>query len=65
MTPAMDKAFVLDPAMERRVKARIPVGRVGAPDADVGPVVAALLGPAMSYLTGNTLMVDGGSCPIT
>ncbi len=65
MTPAMDTAFVLDPAMEKRVKARIPVGRVGASDTDIGPVVVALLGPGMSYLTGNTLMVDGGSCPVT
>lgn len=65
MTPAMDRAFVLDPAMEQRVKARIPVGRVGQPDSDVGPVIAALLGSGMSYLTGNTLMVDGGSCPVT
>ena len=65
MTPSMDRAFVLDPAMEQRVKARIPVGRVGASDTDIGPVVAALLAPGMSYLTGNTLMVDGGSCQIT
>jgi len=65
MTPAMDRAFAFDPAMQRRVTSRIPVGRVGDPVDDVGPVVAALLAPRMSYLTGNTLMVDGGSCPIT
>lgn len=65
MTPAMDRAFVMEPAMEKRVKARIPLDRVGDPVTDVGPVVAALLSPAMSYLTGNTLMVDGGSCPIS
>jgi NAD(P)-dependent dehydrogenase (short-subunit alcohol dehydrogenase family) len=65
MTPAMDRAFVMEPAMERRVKSRIPLDRVGDAVTDVGPVVAALLSPAMSYLTGNTLMVDGGSCPIS
>jgi NAD(P)-dependent dehydrogenase (short-subunit alcohol dehydrogenase family) len=65
MTPAMDRAFVMEPAMEKRVKERIPLDRVGDPVTDVGPVVAALLSPAMSYLTGNTLMVDGGSCPIS
>ncbi len=65
MTPAMERAFELEPAMEKRVKSRIPLGRVGGPEDDVGPVVAALLTPAMRYLTGNTLMVDGGSCPIT
>jgi NAD(P)-dependent dehydrogenase (short-subunit alcohol dehydrogenase family) len=51
--------------MERRVKSRIPIGRVGDPASDIGPVVAALLSPGMGYLTGNTLMVDGGSCPIS
>ncbi len=65
MTPAMDRAFVLDPAMEKRVKERIPLNRVGDPVSDVGPIVAALLSPGMSYLTGNTLMADGGSCPIS
>ena len=65
MTPAMDKAFVHDPAMEARVKGRIPLNRVGDAVSDVGPIVAALLDPRMSYLTGNTLMADGGSCPIT
>lgn len=65
MTPAMDRAFTLDPAMEKRVTSRIPLGRVGSPEDDIGPVVAALIGPQARYLTGNTLMVDGGSCPIT
>jgi NAD(P)-dependent dehydrogenase (short-subunit alcohol dehydrogenase family) len=65
MTPAMDRAFVLEPAMEKRVKSRISLGRVGDAATDVGPIVAALLSPGMSYLTGNTLMADGGSCPIT
>jgi 3-oxoacyl-[acyl-carrier protein] reductase len=65
MTPAMDRAFVHEPAMEKRIKARIPLERVGDPEADIGPVVAALLEPGLSYMTGNTLMVDGGSCPVT
>jgi 3-oxoacyl-[acyl-carrier protein] reductase len=65
MTPAMDRAFTLDPAMEKRVTSRIPLGRVGSPEDDIGPAVVALIGPHARYLTGNTLMVDGGSCPIT
>jgi 3-oxoacyl-[acyl-carrier protein] reductase len=65
MTPAMDRAFTLDPAMEKRVTSRIPLGRVGSPEDDIGPAVVALIGPQARYLTGNTLMVDGGSCPIT
>ncbi|MEQ8841653.1 MAG: SDR family NAD(P)-dependent oxidoreductase [Acidimicrobiales bacterium] len=65
MTPAMEKAFDLDPAMEARVTERIPLGRVGDPTGDIGPVARFLLSPDSRYLTGNTLMVDGGSCPIS
>ncbi len=65
MTPSMEQAFDHEPAMRARVEARIPLGRVGSPQHDVGPVVAALLAPEFGYLTGNTLMADGGSCPIT
>jgi NAD(P)-dependent dehydrogenase (short-subunit alcohol dehydrogenase family) len=65
MTPAMDRAFLLEPAMRQRVEQRIPSRRIGDAEADIGPVVAALLEPGMSYVTGNTLMVDGGSCPIS
>jgi NAD(P)-dependent dehydrogenase (short-subunit alcohol dehydrogenase family) len=65
MTPAMDKAFVSDPEMKTRVTSRIPLGRVGDPAADIGTVVRFLLSDDSSYVTGQTLMVDGGSCQIT
>lgn len=64
MTPAMEKAFALDPAMEQRVLSRNPLQRVGDSRADIGPVVRFLLSPDSAYMTGQTLMVDGGSCPI-
>ena len=35
-------------------------GRDGDPEADIAPVVAFLLSDASQYLTGQTLMVDGG-----
>ncbi len=64
-TPAMDRAFEMDPDMAARVLGRNPLGRMGDPAADVGPVVRFLLSDDARYLTGNTLMADGGSCPVT
>ena len=38
---------------------KIPLARLGQPD-DVGQVVVFLASPAASYITGQTLTVDGG-----
>jgi NAD(P)-dependent dehydrogenase (short-subunit alcohol dehydrogenase family) len=38
---------------------RIPLGRLGDPESDVGGLVAYLAGPG-SFMTGRTLHVDGG-----
>lgn len=37
-----------------------PLGRDGDPETDIAPVVAFLISDASRYLTGQTLMVDGG-----
>lgn len=63
-SPAMVDAFERDPTMAARVLGRIPVGRLGDARADIGPVVRFLLGDDARYVTGQTLMVDGGSCAI-
>lgn len=65
MTPAMEEAFALDQAMEARVVERIPLGRLGDATDDIGPVARFLLSSDSRFVTGNTLMVDGGSCPIS
>jgi NAD(P)-dependent dehydrogenase (short-subunit alcohol dehydrogenase family) len=39
--------------------ARIPMGRVGQPD-DIASVVVFLCSPEASYITGHTLVADGG-----
>jgi NAD(P)-dependent dehydrogenase (short-subunit alcohol dehydrogenase family) len=62
-TPAMDKAFRSDPTMEERVMSRIPLGRLGDAADDIGVAVRFLLGDDARYVTGQTLMIDGGSCP--
>ena len=64
-TPAMVRAFESDPEMEARVMARNPLGRLGDPADDIGPVVRFLLSDDARYVTGQTIMADGGSCPIT
>ncbi len=49
-----------DPAEVARVSQLIPARRVGTPT-EVGDVVAFLASDKASYMTGSTVMVDGGS----
>lgn len=39
---------------------QIPLGRIGDPEKDIGRAVASLASDDMSYLTGATLMLNGG-----
>ena len=39
-----------------------PLGRMGDCEDDIGRAVIALVSPDLSYLTGATLMLDGGLC---
>jgi 3-oxoacyl-[acyl-carrier protein] reductase len=59
-SPAMEHAIAADPAMEERLNRRVPLGRVGDPEADVGVAVAFLVGPDAHFVTGQTLGIDGG-----
>lgn len=45
--------------VEREVKKRIPLGRIGQPD-DVAAAVEFFVSPAAAYITGQVLDVDGG-----
>ena len=51
--------YRVDPEMAERIKTRVPLGRVGNPD-EVASVVCFLLGAQASYITGETVVVDGG-----
>jgi NAD(P)-dependent dehydrogenase (short-subunit alcohol dehydrogenase family) len=64
-SPAMEVALAKDPTMEARMFGHLPLGRLGDPVSDIGPVVRFLLSGDARYVTGVTIMADGGSCPIS
>ena len=51
--------FVAKPEFERTFLDHIPMGRLGEPD-ELGPAAVFLAGDASSYVTGATIVVDGG-----
>ena len=53
-------ATALYEGREEEVTARYPVGRLGEPE-DVGEAAAYLLGDGAGWVTGQTLVLDGGS----
>jgi len=57
-SPSMEAALT-DPKRRARSLASIPIGRFGQP-ADIGRVAAFLAGPDAAFVTGQTLLVDGG-----
>ena len=59
-TPAMTNAYREDPALQGRLARRVPLGYLGDPEADIGPVLVFLASDAARYVTGQTLPVDGG-----
>jgi NAD(P)-dependent dehydrogenase (short-subunit alcohol dehydrogenase family) len=57
-TPMME-ARLADPAIHESYVRHIPMGRVGAPDDLIGALLF-LAGPASDFVTGQTVVVDGG-----
>ena len=60
LTPAMENAIREDPPLADRLARRVPLGRLGDPETDIGAAVAFLVGPDSSYVSGQTMVVDGG-----
>jgi 2-hydroxycyclohexanecarboxyl-CoA dehydrogenase len=60
MSPAMKAYSELNPEAFQGLLANTPMGRVGDPREDIGPVALFLISDASSYMTGHTLNVDGG-----
>jgi NAD(P)-dependent dehydrogenase (short-subunit alcohol dehydrogenase family) len=52
-----------DRAARRRILARTPLGRIGEPE-EIASVAVFLAGRDSSYMTGQTVFVDGGRLPL-
>ncbi len=59
-TLALDRAVLANPELEGRLARVVPLGRIGDPDTDIAPVVVFLLSDDARYITGQTVVVDGG-----
>ncbi len=59
-SPGAAKQLWPDPQMERRIGEMVPLKRWGKP-AEVADAVAYLVSPYASYITGETLTIDGGA----
>lgn len=60
LTPSMKEWHTNNPELSKIMIDSIPLGRVGDPEQDIGRAVAFLAGPDSDFITGATLMVDGG-----
>jgi NAD(P)-dependent dehydrogenase (short-subunit alcohol dehydrogenase family) len=60
MSPLLETAERSAPGTIERVSSLIPLQRLGDPEADIGRSVVYLASDAGRYVTGTTLMVDGG-----
>jgi 3-oxoacyl-[acyl-carrier protein] reductase len=56
---ATDMTAGLDEKAAAQLTEAIPLGRIGTPD-DIAAAVEFLVGPGGAYITGQTLVVDGG-----
>jgi NAD(P)-dependent dehydrogenase (short-subunit alcohol dehydrogenase family) len=61
MTPAMEKFFEAQPEMRDYIRSGSSLRRIGDPQDDVGPVLNFLIGPDSAFITGQTLLVNGGA----
>jgi NAD(P)-dependent dehydrogenase (short-subunit alcohol dehydrogenase family) len=59
----MMKAVLADKAALNRALSRTPLGRVGEPS-EVAAIAAFLASDDASYITGETIYVDGGRMPL-
>jgi 2-hydroxycyclohexanecarboxyl-CoA dehydrogenase len=61
-SPASDAFFAANPERLERFERETPLGRFGRSEEDIGRACVALASGDLSYLTGATLMLDGGRC---
>lgn len=61
MTAGVEAWSQASPELYQESLAKVPLGRFGDPQQDVAPIVAFLLSEDARYMTGQTLMADGGA----
>jgi NAD(P)-dependent dehydrogenase (short-subunit alcohol dehydrogenase family) len=59
-SPNYEAACAADPKLAASLTDLIPLGRIGDPEKDIGQAVLFLASEDSAYVTGTTLMVDGG-----
>lgn len=59
-SPMTEKALSGDPERKHKILSRTPMGRMGAAT-DIGWAATYLCAPAAGFVTGHTLVVDGGA----
>ncbi len=59
-TEGLAEYWEIYPEQRAAYLARTPMGREGDPEADAGRTIVFLVGPDASYITGQTINVDGG-----
>ncbi|HVV35929.1 MAG TPA: SDR family oxidoreductase [Acidimicrobiales bacterium] len=60
-TDALSYAFHKNPDLKPFLESRVALGRLGDPERDIGPVLAFLASEAAGYITGQTIVCDGGN----
>ncbi|EME14506.1 SDR family NAD(P)-dependent oxidoreductase [Rhodococcus triatomae] len=61
LTEGVQAYIEANPGVEEALLAKTPLHRFGDPESDIGRVAVFLASEDASYMTGQTLMVDGGS----
>ncbi|MBH0120037.1 SDR family oxidoreductase [Rhodococcus sp. CX] len=61
LTEGVQAYIEANPGVERALLSKTPLGRFGDPESDIGRVAVFLASEDASYMTGQTMMVDGGS----
>jgi 3-oxoacyl-[acyl-carrier protein] reductase len=59
-TPALAMGFEYDPKLRDRLEARTMLGRLGDPEHDIGRTATFLASDDASYITGQSVVIDGG-----
>lgn len=61
LTPGIVQWSQAFPEAYQEVVDAVPLGRLGDPETDIAPIVVFLASEQSKYMTGQTLMADGGS----